>query len=67
MLFVLCMLTLIVSLLWSLQLFIPLALNPVVVFLNVWFMLSWVTLAIVYVRRTNFNKPQYKTQSHTCK
>jgi len=61
------MLTLIVSLLWSLQLFIPLALNPVVVFLNVWFMLSWVTLAIVYVRRTNFNKPQYKTQSHTCK
>ena len=67
MLFVLCMLTLIVSLLWSLQLFIPLAVNPVVVFLNVWFMLSWVTLAIVYVRRTNFNKPQYKTQSHTCK
>ena len=51
-LFILSMLTLIVSLMWSIQLFIPLPLSGIVIFLNLWFMFSWILLAYVYVRKT---------------
>ena len=51
MLFVLSMLTIIVTLMWSIQLFIPLSLSPIVVFLNLWFMFSWIMLTTMYVRK----------------
>ena len=51
-LFILSLLTLIVSLIWSVQLFAPLPLTGVVIFLNLWFMFSWMLLAYAYVRKT---------------
>lgn len=42
----------IVTLMWSIQLFIPMPLTGITTFLNLWFMLMWSLLAYVYVRTT---------------
>ena len=51
-LFILTIMTVIVSLMWSVQLFVPLPLSGVTIFLNLWFMFSWVLLAQTYVKKT---------------
>jgi len=51
-LFVLSTMTATVTLMWSVQLLIPMPLTGITIFLNLWFMLMWSLLAYVYVRTT---------------
>lgn len=51
-LFVLSVATAIVTLMWSVQLFVPMPLTGIIIFLNLWFMLMWSLLAYVYVCTT---------------
>jgi uncharacterized protein YacL len=55
-LFVLSMMTAIVTLMWSIQLFVRMPLTGITIFLNLWFMFMWLSLAYFYVRKA------FKTQ-----